>query len=91
MNTFFNYRQLRALVPFFAASFVGCPACKPPEAPEASRPPRAQKWLDRAWKEYRSVEIDAAQHSAQQALEIVPQDAEIKLLAARVALARLLL
>ena len=85
-----NFRQFFALSTLIAASFVGWTSCSPSaDHPESVRPPRAQKWYDRALKEYREVDIDAAQHSTEQALEIVPQDSEVKILAGRVALARL--
>jgi hypothetical protein len=73
---------LGALLPFAAA-------CNPAKNPESSRPPRAEKWYQRALGEYQHVAMDSAYDSARQALEIVPEDPEVKLLAARVALARL--
>ena len=90
MKSSFSIRHLAAVIPLVAASLVGCPACTPnADSPGAARPARAQKWYDRALDEYKHVDIDAAHDSARQALEIVPQDTEVKLLAARVALARL--
>ena len=69
------------------AVLAGCPTVS--GIPRSERPPRAEKWYQRALKEYRSVAMDAAYDSARQALDIVPKDAEVRLLAARVALARL--
>lgn len=90
MRFSFNLRHLAAIVPLLAATLAGCPACTPSaEHPEVVRPPRAQQWFDRALEKYRAVEIDEAHDSALQALELVPQDPEVKLLAARIALARL--
>ena len=79
-----------AAVSLIAAVLLGSPACSPSaDHPDFVRPARAQKWFDRAQKEYRAVDIDAAYNSSEQALLLVPQDTEVKLLAARVALARL--
>ncbi len=83
-------RQLLAIFSLVAATSVGVTSCSPSaDHPVSARSPRAQKWYDRALKEYRAIEMDAAYHSAQQALELVPEDTEVKILAARVALARL--
>src|SRR5262245_35946824 len=54
-----------------------------------SRPPRAQQWYERALAEFRAVDIEAAHDSARHALDLVPDDEEVRVLAARVALARL--
>src|SRR5690606_20440820 len=54
-----------------------------------SRSPRAQKWYERALTEYRAAAVDSAYESVQHALDLVPEDEEVRLLAARVALARL--
>ncbi len=77
---------LRAAAMVSLAALAGCP---PPQPPESSRPPKAEKWYQRALSEYRRVALDSAYDSARQALDLVPQDPEVKLLSARVALARL--
>jgi hypothetical protein len=53
------------------------------------RPKKAQQWYEKALREYSVADMDAANDSSQQALDLVPDDEEIKVLAARVALARL--
>ncbi|MEM9694712.1 MAG: hypothetical protein AAGA56_19340, partial [Myxococcota bacterium] len=69
-----------------ASVLVGCPQVN---SPGSSRPPKAQKWFERGQREFRAVRIDAAGESLREALELVPQDEEVRVLAARVALARL--
>lgn len=66
---------------------AGCPTVV--TSPKVARPPKAQKWYARAQREYRSATIGAAHTSVRKALDIVPEDPEVKMLAARVALARL--
>ncbi len=70
-----------------APLLAGCPPG--PEHPVVTRPPRAQKWFERAQLEYRSAQLDQAHDSARQALDLVPKDEQVRLLAARVALGRL--
>jgi hypothetical protein len=53
------------------------------------RPKKAQQWYEKALEQYGQADMDAANESSQQALDLVPEDEEIKMLAARVALARL--
>ena len=64
----------------------GCPQAT---SPDQSRPPKAEKWFRRAQDEYRLARVDAAHDSVQQALDIVPADETVRVLAAKVALARL--
>jgi len=64
-------------------------ACTGVSAPESKRPPLAEKWYQRAAEEFQSARIDQASDSAQRALDIVPNDADVRVLAARTALARL--
>lgn len=64
----------------------GCPGAA---TPESARPPKAEKWFRRAAQEFRIADLDAAHDSVEQALDLVPGDEQIRLLAARVALARL--
>lgn len=56
---------------------------------EASWPPMAKKWFDRADASYHHVDIDDAEHAVDNALRIDPHRKKIRVLAARVALARL--
>jgi len=53
------------------------------------RSPRAQKWYARAEREFTVVELDAAADSVRRALDVVPNDDEVKVLAAKISLARL--
>jgi hypothetical protein len=62
---------------------LGCPGS------DHSRPPRAQGWYERALDEFGRCDIDAAHDSVRHALDMVPRDTEVRLLGARVALARL--
>jgi len=64
--------------------------CVPgPHNPEAERPERAQKWYLRAVSELRAADVDGARDSVRHALDLVPEDPGVRLVAARVALARL--
>lgn len=65
---------------------TGCPTAA---TADNDRPPKAEKWYRRAQQEFRVADVDAAHDSIQQALDIVPADEQVRLLAARVALARL--
>lgn len=66
-------------------ALCGCPPAKS----AYDRPPRAQKWFDRAEREFAAADIDGAHDSVRKALDMVPEDPEVRLLAARVAMARL--
>ena len=76
---------------FLAAGLltVGMLNCQPAESPQVVRSPVAQKWLDRAQASFRTVDLDDAQDAASEALRAVPDDPEIRLIAANLALARL--
>ena len=69
------------------ATLSGCPGARAPEAPV--RDPVVQKWLDRAMQSYLAADVDEAADEIQNALKQAPDDVEIKLWAARIALARL--
>lgn len=71
----------------FAALAVA--ACTPAAAPEANWPPLAKKWYDRATVSYRAVDVEDAQQAVENALRIDPHREEIRVLAARIALATL--
>ncbi|MEM1029250.1 MAG: hypothetical protein AAGN82_02820 [Myxococcota bacterium] len=66
---------------------AGCPTVV--TTPQTVRSPKAQKWFERATREYRAASVDAAHASVRKALDIVPDDDGVKVLAARIALARL--
>jgi hypothetical protein len=56
---------------------------------EAAWPPTAKKWFDRAEASYRTADMEDAELAVENALRLLPQEAEVRLLAARIALARL--
>lgn len=58
-----------------------------PNAP--TRPPLAQQWLDRAKASYRNADFDDAKDAATRALAAAPGDADVRELAAHIALVRL--
>ncbi|MCC6556228.1 MAG: hypothetical protein IT372_24985 [Polyangiaceae bacterium] len=64
-------------------------ACTGAALPEAARPQAANKWYLRAQQEFQGADVDNARDAIKKALEIVPADAEVRLLAARISLARL--
>jgi hypothetical protein len=64
----------------------GCAAAGPGEA---EWPPLAKKWFDRAEASFRGGDVEDAETAVESALHADPHRAEIKLLAARIALARL--
>lgn len=74
---------------FVLGGLLALTGCPEPSTPESSRPPQAQKWFERAVKDYQVADIDEARDSVQKALAIVPQDPELKTLAASIALAKL--
>lgn len=63
-------------------------ACGAPQG-EAAWPPTAKKWFDRAQASYRVGDVDEAELAAENALRLLPQELEVKLLAAKIAIARL--
>lgn len=69
------------------ASLSACPQARSPEAP--TRDPVVQKWLDRAKESYATAQVSDAGDEIRNALKTAPDDPEIKLWAARIALARL--
>lgn len=75
-----------ALTLALGLSLAGCPSA---QAPRSERPEKAEKWFQRAALEYRQVALETAHDSVRHALDLVPEDEEVRLLAARVALSRL--
>jgi hypothetical protein len=55
----------------------------------ASRPETAEKWFRRAQLDFQTADVEEAHDSVGKALAIVPTDTDVRLLAARIALARL--
>ena len=56
---------------------------------KAAWPPKAAKWYDRADASYRGGDIDDAETSIENALRMLPDEVEVRLLAGRIALAQL--
>src|SRR6266511_662682 len=77
--------RARALM-LLAALSVGCAAAGPGEA---EWPPLAKKWYDRAEASFRGGDVEDADTAVESALHADPHRPEIKVLAARIALARL--
>ncbi|HSO40589.1 MAG TPA: tetratricopeptide repeat protein [Labilithrix sp.] len=67
---------------------VAVPACGGPDA-NSPRAPLADKWLSRAKAAYREGDVDDATTAIEGALKASPKDPETRLLAARIALAKL--
>jgi hypothetical protein len=64
-------------------------ACGGPDPNTSGRSPDAEKWLARAKQSYRSGDADDATQAIDGALKAAPKDQEARLVAARIALARL--
>jgi len=56
---------------------------------EAKWPQQVQKWYDRGELSYRSGDLDDAEHATAEALRSLPGEAKVRILAAKIALARL--
>ena len=74
---------------FALAIAIATAACGGPDASSPGRSPVAEKWLARAKQSYRSGDAEDATQAIDGALKAAPQDQEARLLAARIALARL--
>jgi hypothetical protein len=55
----------------------------------SARSPQAAQWYDRAKVSYRAADFDDARDSARHAIQVAPQDADIRELSARIAMVRL--
>jgi hypothetical protein len=75
-----------SLVPLILALASGCASAG---AGEAEWPPVAKKWYERADASFRAGDVDDAETAVESALRADAQRLEIRLLAARIALARL--
>ena len=81
---------LVARVACLGALSLSAAACaSSPDAKGPARPPLAAKWLDRAQASFKSGDFEDAHDAAKSALQAAPNDPEVKLINARVALARL--
>jgi hypothetical protein len=65
-------------------------ACGPsPESETPKRPPLTEKWLSRARDSYRQGDMSDATDASESALKVSPHDPDVRVMKARVALARL--
>jgi hypothetical protein len=79
-----------ATVVVAAAATLSLPACGgPPDAATPTRPPLAEKWLARAKASFQAGDFDDARDAGKSALQAAPNDPDVRLLNARIALARL--
>jgi hypothetical protein len=84
----FQTRLVASALVVFAAATAAV-SCQPPETPAHQRDPRAQKWLDRAKASYRVADAEEAHDAIEEALRVAPGDAEVRMVAANIALAKL--
>ena len=75
------------LLPALSVAAVACGSGSDAKTP--SRSPLAAKWLDRAQTSFKSGDFEDAREAAKSALQAAPNDPEVKLINARIALARL--
>lgn len=90
------FRSMPALMPLAASAsalLLGLgftTGCGPSgDANSPNRTPLAEKWFTRATASYKSGDFEDASQAAQSALDASPSDPEVRLLSARLALARL--
>ncbi|MBX3129230.1 MAG: hypothetical protein KF718_21105 [Polyangiaceae bacterium] len=76
----------RTLSSLFCLGALSCTEALPPEA---SWPPTAKKWFDRAEQSYRTGDMEDAEAAVESALRMLPDEPAVRLVAARIALARL--
>ncbi len=72
-----------------AATTWAATSCAPVGPTEPEWPPGALQWYERARASFRTLDGNDAQQSVEKALQLQPNRPEVKLLAARIALARL--
>jgi hypothetical protein len=82
------YSKLSSSAVFCGLALIGLSGCSSTPS-EAEWPPAAKKWFDRADTAYRHGDIEDAAVASENALRALPHEPEVKLVAARVALARL--
>ena len=63
--------------------------CGPAVNQEAEWPPLGKKWYERAAASYRTGDIEDAEIACENALKLVPERSEVRMLSAQVALAQL--
>jgi len=69
--------------------WVAVVGCGPAKDPSSVRLPQTQKWFDRARESFDKIDMEDAYEAVMQALRLAPNDPEIQLLAANLALAKL--
>ena len=74
---------------FVLACALFAAGCGPVSGSEAEWPPNAKRWYDRGLESYRTGDLDDADVAVENALRAAGGKPEVRLLAARVALARL--
>ncbi len=82
-----NVRRLSVAATLGLVGVLG--SCAPVQAPEPDWPPQAKQWFDRAQASYRTLDSEDAAEAIQKALTFEPSRPEVRVLAARIALARL--
>jgi hypothetical protein len=83
-------RRLTLPLVVLAAGQLAVAACgSAPEAKAPNRPPLAAKWYDRAQSSFKSGDFEDARDAAKSALQAAAADPDVKMLNARIALARL--
>jgi hypothetical protein len=85
-KSFDRFRAGAWLFVALTGSWVGCGA---PQATAARYPAAAEKWFTRARDSYRQVDLEDAALAIDNSLRVTPDRAEVRLLGARIALARL--
>jgi len=80
----------RVLIPSVMALALSAVACGPAVTnAEPAWPENAKKWFDRAHASYRVGDVDDADAAVGNALRVLPDEPSVRVLAARIALARL--
>jgi hypothetical protein len=80
-------RRTWSVLPALLAGLAACGASVTSQGP--ARSPLAAQWFDRARSSYRGADFEDANDASKRALAAAPNDAEVRELAARVALVRL--
>lgn len=83
-----SFHRARWTIPVLF-TFALLAGCSDAASPDNGRPPSAEKWFRRAQSSLTSADFDEARDSAQKALSLVPEDVQVRTLAAQIALASL--
>jgi hypothetical protein len=81
--------RLQATVLLVAGAALGACGGSGPDSKTPTRAPLAEQWLTRAQASYRAGDFDDAREAGKSALQAAPNDPEVRLLNARIALAKL--